>query len=494
MIEESPIAPTQLFFGLPAAEREAHLDQYFFETASYQRLLSGQKTVVLGNRGAGKTAILRGLALRAKGVTVLQLAPDDYSYEMLQSTLRKEVEGAWAKQGAYAAAWKHVLYISAMKAVTNRTAKIKRGTAAKLYNYLRDNQINIDTNPIGALISYIKRLEGIKLGNYEASLKARELARLYRLEELERPIRYLEAIASEKPVLLLVDELDRGWDNSEDARAFVAGLFNAATTINHELRNVRVVLSLRLELFNSIPALFDDAQKYRDLIEFLVWDESSLLQLLHKRLQVCLPEVRFLRPDHLWNRVFVEDLPAGKGKSFRYIIDRTLFRPRELIQFCEFIREAAIKRETMAPFGLEVIQDAEPLHSETRLHDIAAEYRFDFPVLGPLFETFRGMPARLSRTVLEDHCLRVCTGDIRSVDLNAWCEDLDPHQLIDVLWVVGFLRGQAPGQVASRPAATRPYLSRHQAHGLTSQTIRSFEIHPMFWSYLAVQRPSEEPL
>jgi hypothetical protein len=487
MTEYETILPSQLFFGLPAAEREAHLDQYFFESASYQRLLSGQKTIVLGNRGAGKTAILRGLALQARGTIVVQLAPDDYSYEMLESTLRKEVEGSWAKQGAYAAAWKYVLYISAMKAVTNRTPKMKHGAAGKLYSFLRDNQINIDTNPIGALISYIKRLEGVKIGSYEARLKARELARLYRLEELERPIGYLATVAAERPVMILVDELDRGWDNSEDARAFVAGLFNAATAINQEMRHVRVILSLRLELFNSIPSLFDDAQKYRDLIEFLVWDESSLMKLMHKRLQVCLPEVEFLQPEHLWNRVFVENLGEGRGTSFRYLINRTLFRPRELIQFCEFVREAAIKRTAGVPFGFDLIQEAEPLHSETRLHDIAAEYRFDLPVLEPLFESFRGMPARFDRAGLEYHCLRVCAGDIGSADLKEWCENRDPALLIDLLWNVGFLRGQAPGQVSRGHTEDRPYLAFHQAHGLNSYTIRHFEIHPMFWSYLGVQ-------
>src|SRR6266545_293955 len=487
MTDHEPILPSQLFFGLPAAEREAHLDQYFFESASYQRLLSGQKTIVLGNRGAGKTAILRGLALRVKKATVVQLAPDDYSYEMLESTLRKEVEGSWAKQGAYAAAWKYVLFLSAMKAVINRSPSLKHGAAGKLYTFLRDNQINIDTNPIGALISYIKRLEGIKIGPYEAGLKAKELARLYRLEELERPIRHLATVAAERPVMILVDELDRGWDNSEDARAFVAGLFNAATAINQDMPNVRVILSLRLELFNSIPSLFDDAQKYRDLIEFIVWDEASLMQLMHKRLRVCLPEVEFLRPEHLWNRVFVENLGDGKGRSFGYLTSRTLFRPRELIQFCEFVREAAIKRNAVAPFGLDLIQEAEPLHSETRLHDIVAEYRFDLPFLEPLFETFRGMPARLDRDALEYHCLRACSGDIGSAELHEWCQARDPGLLIELLWSVGFLRGQTPGQVPRGRSEQRPYLAFHQAHGLNSYTIRRFEIHPMFWSYLAVQ-------
>ena len=42
----------------------------------------------------------------------------------------------------------------------------------------------------------------------------------------------LREIASHKRIVVLVDELDRGWDSSEDARAFVAGLFQACISVN----------------------------------------------------------------------------------------------------------------------------------------------------------------------------------------------------------------------------------------------------------------------
>ena len=67
--------------------------------------------------------------------------------------------------------------------------------------------------------------------------------------------------------MVLVDELDRGWDSSEDARAFVSGLFQACVSMNEVRPNLRVYVSLRQELYDDIPALYEDAQKYRDLLE-----------------------------------------------------------------------------------------------------------------------------------------------------------------------------------------------------------------------------------
>jgi len=47
-----------------------------------------------------------------------------------------------------------------------------------------DHHAGTDTNPVGMMISYLKRMEGLKIGQYEAALKARELKRLYSLEEI----------------------------------------------------------------------------------------------------------------------------------------------------------------------------------------------------------------------------------------------------------------------------------------------------------------------
>ena len=74
----------------------------------------------------------------------------------------------------------------------------------------------------------------------------------------------------------LVDELDKGWDASEDAIGFVAGLFQAAISINQRTPNIKVLISLRKELYDNIPALYEDAQKVRDIIEELEWDEERL--------------------------------------------------------------------------------------------------------------------------------------------------------------------------------------------------------------------------
>lgn len=485
----------KLSFGAPAAERDINqgLADYFVESDAYGRLSSRQKSIVVGNRGTGKSALFKVLADRAKrsGEVVLELNPESYSYEMLCSALKSEKDGAWAKHGAFASAWKYLIYVLVMKAVTENGPSLKTGSAAKIYNYLRDNHKGVADSPIAALISYLKRMEGIKIAKYEASIKAQELARLYKLEEIEPLLPSLAEVTARRRVLVLIDELDKGWDNSEDAKAFVSGLFQACVSINERDPNLKVLVSLRQELYDSIPALYDDAQKYRDIIETIRWDETTLLAVVANRIRYSLPELRNCSDADAWGAVFAETLQYRKSRSFNYMIDRTLYRPREIIQFCTDALEEGRSQKTV-PIDYNVISRAELAFSDSRQKDISGEYRFQFPGLQSIFELFRGRTYTLERGDLVDLCFAVSVGEAR-IDKDAgWALDQDPDFIIDVLWRVGFLRAYAVGGLKAMRRSGSSYVGPHQVSTLNLQAISRFQVHPMFRASLGMKEPKRE--
>ena len=481
-----------LTFGVPAAERDEDLFACFVFSETYSNLESGEKAIILGNRGAGKSALFKQLAKRekVKGSLVIQLAPEDYSYELLSQAMRKEAEGSWAKHGAYAAAWKYLIYLTVMKEMTKSGGHFKKGPAARIYNYLRDDHSGIHPNPIGVMISYLKRMEGVKVGKYEASVRVRELKRLYDLEEIAALIPEIDAACGSRKIVVLVDELDKGWDASEDAVAFVAGLFQAAVSINSCMSNVRILVSLRKELYDNIPALYDDAQKVRDIIQTVEWDETRLLELIAKRISRRFPELDLWSHEKRWNAVFSDVLQYRQTKSFNYIVDRTLYRPREIIQFCNDVADHARQHDppVEVPFDYKQIGEAEYAYSEARLKDICAEYRFQYPGLQSVTETFRGRSYNLDTSDLVEHLLRVILREIPIEQTAvAWCDSLDPHDLIAILWAVGFLRAQAVGGLKARRRSGSSYLGSHQISALNLRTVPRFHIHPMFRSYLGLK-------
>jgi hypothetical protein len=455
---------------------------------AYNRVRSGAKRVLIGGRGIGKSAIFQILARRERdaGSFVIELAPEDYSYELLTQTMASQSSGSWAKHGAYAAAWKYLLYVLIMKEVAARRVRLPKGTGSQIYRYIRDNHVNHQASRLSALVSYLKRIEGIKVGfgPYQASMQARELEKLYKLEEIHHLLPVLRDVADSRRVIVLVDELDRGWDSSEDARAFVAGLFQACISVNSLHDNLRVYVSLRQELYEDIPELYDDAQKYRDLIETVRWNGGSLLTLIANRIRHSLPALIGEDDQTCWDVLFAD---APGGGAFPYMLDRTLYRPREIIQFCVQALEQARDSGIPVPLSPEAVREAEHPYSRERARDIAAEYRFQYPGLLSVLEVFRGRNSILSRDDLELTCLELITREVPTRGTQGWLDDCTPDSLAEILWSTGFLRAEIVQTSASSKARAARFIGPHQGTHPAVSTARSFQIHPMFWSYLGTQ-------
>lgn len=479
-----------LNFGAPAAERDINqgLKEYFFESESYRRLRDSNKNIVLGNRGTGKSAIFKMLAesFKDKNYQIIELAPEDYSYEILNDVMIKESDGSWVKHGAYSAAWKYLIYILAMKKIAEKDNNFLKKNCNKIFTYLRDHHPDGSYNKLDKLIAYLKRIEGVKIGPYEAGLKTRQLQSLYKLEEVHNLMDEIILACNKYPVVIFVDELDRGWDSSEDAKAFVAGLFQAAISINQVTPQLKVYISLRKELYDNIPALYEDSQKVWDLFEVIEWDEDNLLKMITKRISHSFHELNDKTDTEKWAFIFSETLDYRQTKSFNYIVDRTLYRPREIIQFCTEAKDKALD-EMNFPIDYKTVSEAEFSYSESRTKDIAAEYRFQYPGLLSIFESFRGMSYNFERENLEFHLLQLITGDIK-LKLDAhWVKEQEPEFLISVLWQVGFLRAQAIGGLKAKRRSGSTYLGPHQISNLNLQNITKFHIHPMFRAFLGLK-------
>ena len=161
----APLLPlAAIDFGAPSAERdiERGLEEYFVESEAYSRVRSGAKRIMVGNRGIGKSAIFQVLARRERdqGSYVIELSPEDYSYELLSQTMASEHSGSWAKLGAYAGAGKYLIYVLIMKEVSRRKVHLKRGEAYRIYKHIRDHHANDNASKLSALVSYLKRMEG----------------------------------------------------------------------------------------------------------------------------------------------------------------------------------------------------------------------------------------------------------------------------------------------------------------------------------------------
>jgi hypothetical protein len=240
-------------------------------------------------------------------------------------------------------------------------------------------------------------------------------------------------------------------------------------------------MSLRRELYESIPELHGDAQKYRDLIEAISWDSAALRKLMANRIRHSLPALAGRNDYACWDTLFS---PLPGGGSFRYMIDRTLYRPREIIQFCTLALERARDAQATVPLRRTVVRDAEYNYSRERARDIAAEYRFQYPGLMSIFEAFRGKDLIFSRDEIELLCLELIIREPSAQGTSEWLRACEPESLIAILWNVGFLGAEAGQGRRARPIRAASFLGPHQVSQATVTAAQKFRVHPMFWSYL----------
>lgn len=215
------------------------------------------------------------------------------------------------------------------------------------------------------------------------------------------------------------------------------------------MKTSRVYVSLRQELYDDIPALYEDAQKYRDLLATISWTEDSLLKLIAKRIRHCAQEMaiiirpltrpvialagtRSLAPRLATRRTIPSDTwsagrcPAPKGDH--PILHRNVEHARE--------------RGVGLPLPCAAIGWTERAYSAERAKDIAAEYRYQYPGLLGVFDAFRGQAEILSRDDIQLLCLELATGETPTRGTSSWLPDREPGDPIEILWHIGFLTAQ----------------------------------------------------
>ena len=215
------------------------------------------------------------------------------------------------------------------------------------------------------------------------------------------------------------------------------------------------------------------------------------------RIRHTLPALGASDDQECWSTLFGTPPGQPRARSFGYMIERTLYRPREIIQFCTQVIENAADGQPGPPWPHRAITGAEALYSADRARDIAAEYRFQWPGLLSVIDAFRGQRPVIGRDDLELLCLALITRDIPSSGTGGWLDECTPDQLIEILWQVGLLLAEAePGGAISRGTTSgsagpgsRSFLGPHQARRLNLAAAQAFQVHPMFRAYLHAGGP-----
>lgn len=381
------LADVQL--GAPDAEADKRLANYFLTTPHVEAALHLRRTLFLGRKGAGKSALFTQLPrLVAEAghpnTKIILVTPDQYAW----SALREYQEGGLLPEQAHANAWKFTLAIeaaAALAAVPEDSLRSADAIAAlkQLKQFVKENYGDAAPSLIktaGQLLKGIRSFNVSAFG-FGAGMSRAAEEQPITPQIIESVLASIAAVAAEIGVVIALDKLDDSWEGSEQSKQLLIGLLKAGKDINDKYKGesiaagLAVLTFLRADIYEGLR--FDDKDKYRAAEESIDWSPDLLKEMVKERLPA---EVGV---DELFE---LGDM-RGSISPFNYIVKRTFLRPREVLQFFdECIRRAGLQATLITK---DQVREAEEKYSSWKVEDLKQEYRRLYPEFEDIVETLR---------------------------------------------------------------------------------------------------------
>lgn len=341
---------SKLNLGASSAENEMlDLRDYYLKTQAYQRVIRGDVQLVVGRRGSGKTALYaqaRDQLLRDKRRVVADLNPEGYQLKKFKEVIISLVDSG-SQEHLLTAFWEYVLLIEIANSILigERGRYINDPETNALYQRLKSlaySDFLEESDFAERLLILTEQIEERALAINVFSggiLKREEISNLiYSIDIKELRKLIAEYAKTRDSVWVLFDNLDKGWSTSGIDESDVASLrclIDAIYKLRRDFRKngstFRGVLFVRNDVFERLVADSVDRGKFAQ--EMLDWDDPELLrELLRLRMNRGINERRDF--DDLWRKFFVSHTGSGEETS-QYIINRSLRRPRALIELIE---------------------------------------------------------------------------------------------------------------------------------------------------------------
>lgn len=427
---------SEIDWGRDSAEEDYNLLQYYVTTDSLNRLYEFRKSIIVGRKGAGKSAIRKKLInkFEQEDYHIVDIVP---SFNMMQNILQEDtINSGFNSEILFQYVWLTYFFESALIKIggklnnkfCNNSEKFAR-ELAKSKNQLKLDLLEVITDVIGKM-----KVKAGNLGEFGINLE-KSLIQITNIETLKFNLK--ELAENNHKVVFMVDDLDLGWNNSSVANNFLLGLLTSINQVQQLSENLHVFVFLREDIFNILLTKTQHSDKYRD-IEMIKWDNDKLKLLLSKRIEYNFKKRNLSYEGDLFNLVF--PVTIGKNNTDKWLIERTLNRPRELIQLARIYTE---KNET-GTSNSEILKQAEEEYSKWKLDDLCTEFQYQYPKLRDIFNYWQKEFYRCKYHLTKDEISNIIRKIFEYLDCDVdWYKNLKLKNDIDgflkILYQIGFL-------------------------------------------------------
>lgn len=445
------LTPLQsLQIGDPTAENEmTTLGSYFLATDQFSKALRGEVNIVVGRKGAGKTALfiqIRDKIRSDKRNVVVDLKPEGYQLLKLKEDILAHVTQG-ASHHLVTAFWGYLILLEITYKLLEKdqnTHKFNheiRDLYLELERAYRTEGYSVEGDFSERLLALSQRIAldyGQQYGNGDGTKlttdQVTQLVYSHDVKALRAQVaQYLE---HKQGVWVLFDNLDKGWSTQGvdvvDAMVLRC-LIDAGRKVERDMRKaghtVHCVVFIRNDVYEHL--MRQSADYGKEMRVTLDWTDADMLrELLRLRLAASLPggstELTF---DQLWPRLCVSHYKGEETSS--YIIERSLMRPRNIIKIFAHAKGFAANL-THAKIEETDLEKGVRAYSQDLLVELDHELTDVFPAAKDLLYQFIDAPARMSRAALE------------SFIRGAGIEDNEIGRVVDFLLYYGILGVAVP--------------------------------------------------
>lgn len=326
-------------FGDVAAEEDSVLE-YFLSTDAVQRIEQNEVFLVLGRKGAGKTAIVRHFTEGESSSLSRALNLRGYPWNLHS----QRIDHGASEIEAYVSSWRYLIAVELGALVLSQTERPQYEEVIALGNFMKDNYGGPNPKLADILrprrlkmskLSFMPQVLGNALGGVDLERSAGDSQLGLELNALSNAIiNCTKAIAANEnlgPLVLHFDELDQGLSEMDESRkSMLIGLILAAREIRKEMKDgpvqVNPVVYLRTDLWDEME--FSDKNKITQGQALMMeWSPENLLELVNLRIRAK------LGPSASWDIITTQDLMRGSQTKWNHVLSKGFLRPRDVIRF-----------------------------------------------------------------------------------------------------------------------------------------------------------------
>lgn len=480
-----PLTPLEkVDLGDFAAENEIiALQSYFVPTGQYNDVKRGHARLVVGRKGAGKTAIFYGVRAAYWGHhshLVLDLKPEGHQIVKLRETILNEVSPG-VQLHILTAFWNYLLLMEiAHKIILAEQQAAYRDP--KLRVSYENVRVAYETHMIAGaeqgdfserLLALVDGIAARKKAGVDLTQTGEVTQLIYRsdIRALNDAIgRYLTDSRKED-IWLLFDNLDKGWpifDVTPQDVAVITSLLEATRKLQRQFESrsviLRVVVFLRNDIYDHL--IQDPADRGKENPAILDWNDPEMMKEVVRR-RIALSTDLDESFDELWRLFFASHVKGEE--SFLYILSRTLMRPREVLRFLRDCISVAVNRRHDQVTEEDILH-AERSYSDDALVDLSLDLKDVRPEFANAPYAFIGSPTPMTFSDVGIALLKSGTG----IAAN------QVQKVIDLLLWFGFL-----GIYVYPDEERYSYQYEHNLHKMRSGVENfMYSIHPAFRSAL----------